>query len=97
VAGVSRSASICIAYLIKYDGMTLKQAYEFVQAKRSQIRPNIGFFQQLIEFEESIHGITTVKMVHCAALGQDFPDVYEPEFRSMELIYQKYRKFFANR
>jgi atypical dual specificity phosphatase len=77
--------------------MSLSQAYEFVKSKRSQIRPNNGFFQQLIEFERSILGHNTVKMVYVESLNQEFPDVYQDEFRNMELIYQKYRKFFANR
>lgn len=34
VAGVSRSASLCIAYLIKYTGMTLKEAFAHVKSRR---------------------------------------------------------------
>lgn len=34
VAGVSRSASLCIAYLMKYKKMNLKSAYEHVKIRR---------------------------------------------------------------
>ena len=33
VAGVSRSATLIIAYLIKYKKMTLRQAYNFVKVQ----------------------------------------------------------------
>lgn len=97
VAGVSRSASLVIAYLIKYADMTLKSAFQHVRSIRPQVRPNIGFFKQLIEYEQRLHGTTTVAMVHCTSLGEEIPDVYEPEYRTMELLYQKYRRNFARR
>lgn len=34
VAGVSRSASLCIAYLMKYAGMRLREAFEHVRRAR---------------------------------------------------------------
>ena len=42
-AGVSRSASIIIAYLMKEKNNTYKEAFSFVKAKRSIIDPNFGF------------------------------------------------------
>lgn len=97
VAGVSRSVSLVLAYLMKYADMTLKNAFQHVKSVRPQIRPNTGFFKQLIEYERRLHGSTTVSMVHCSALGEEIPDVYEPEYRTMELLYQKYRRNFARR
>lgn len=91
VAGVSRSASLCIAYLMKHMGMTLRDAYHHVKNARPQIRPNIGFFRQLIAYEEEIHGTTSVQMIFCEVLGQEIPDVYEPEYRAMAEFYQKHR------
>lgn len=46
-AGVSRSASIVIAYLVRDVGFTYPQAKAFVKNARPIIRPNIGFEQQL--------------------------------------------------
>lgn len=51
VAGVSRSASLCIAYLVKYEQMSLRQAYKFVKTARPIVRPNWGFWRQLINYE----------------------------------------------
>lgn len=97
VAGVSRSTSLVLAYLMKYANMTLKQAFQHVRSIRPQVRPNMGFFKQLIEYEQRLFGTTTVSMVHCSSLGEEIPDVYEPEYKAMELLYQKYRRNFARR
>lgn len=45
--GVSRSASIVIAYLIKKNGYTYEEAYEKVKKRRNIIEPNEGFKRQL--------------------------------------------------
>lgn len=50
-AGVSRSAAFCIAYLIKYRGMTMSNAYRHVAKCRPCINPNPGFISQLLEYE----------------------------------------------
>ncbi len=51
-AGVSRSASTVIAYLIKYKGMSLEEAYKFVKKRRPIIDPNKGFMRELVNWEE---------------------------------------------
>ena len=52
VLGVSRSASLLIAYLMKYKNMSLKTAYDFVSSKRPCVRPNPGFWRQLTDYEK---------------------------------------------
>ncbi|KAI8819665.1 protein-tyrosine phosphatase-like protein [Fimicolochytrium jonesii] len=47
VAGVSRSAAVVIAYLMKTRKMDLKSAFAFVMAVRPSIGPNEGFMHQL--------------------------------------------------
>jgi hypothetical protein len=49
--GVSRSASIVIAYLIRSKNMTYDAAHSFVLSKRGIIRPNAGFVKCLQEWE----------------------------------------------
>jgi protein-tyrosine phosphatase len=49
--GISRSASICIAYLIKYQGLTREEAYIKIKSKRPHICPNSGFWDQLNTFQ----------------------------------------------
>lgn len=53
--GVSRSAALVMAYLIKSQGCTLKEAFFHVQSKRDVAQPNTGFMKQLIEFERRHH------------------------------------------
>ncbi|RUS83284.1 hypothetical protein EGW08_008964 [Elysia chlorotica] len=50
-AGVSRSATVCIAYIMQKQGLSLDSAYEFVKSKRPVIDPNINFIRQLQKFE----------------------------------------------
>lgn len=50
-AGVSRSATICIAYLMQKQGLSLDSAFEFVVSRRPIIDPNLNFIQQLQKFE----------------------------------------------
>jgi protein-tyrosine phosphatase len=49
-AGVSRSASIVIAYLIKYHNLSFSQAQNYLRSKRPIINPNAGFITQLLNF-----------------------------------------------
>jgi atypical dual specificity phosphatase len=81
MAGVSRSASIIIAYLVRYREMSLRDAYMLVRGKRSIIRPNVGFWKQLIEYEHHVRKEQSVKMVH-SSFGM-LPDVYEEEMKPM--------------
>lgn len=91
VAGISRSATLCLAYLMKYSGMTLREAFDHVKSIRPQIRPNTGFFQQLRCYEEARYGSTSIKMLFFECLQREVPDVYETEFQRMEEFYQRYR------
>ncbi|XP_012686084.2 dual specificity protein phosphatase 19-like [Clupea harengus] len=46
-AGVSRSASVAIAYLMSRDALSFQEAFDAVKAVRPSIRPNPGFLTQL--------------------------------------------------
>ncbi len=54
LTGVSRSATIVLAYLMKYHHNTLKEAYLYLAEKRPQICPNEGFLIQLIRYEDEL-------------------------------------------
>ena len=49
-AGVSRSVSIVIAYLIRKNRTTYENALETVRQKRPVANPNKGFVKQLLKF-----------------------------------------------
>jgi len=51
-AGVSRSASVVIAYLMTYHSYSLHEAFFVVRSHRSVATPNIGFMEKLCDFEE---------------------------------------------
>lgn len=54
-AGMSRSASLCIAYFMRHHNMTMDEAFQFVKEKRPIIHPNPGFVRQLKQFEAKLH------------------------------------------
>ena len=54
-AGVSRSATIVIAYMMYAFKMSLMEAYNYVKEKRAIIAPNFHFMGQLMEFEEYLN------------------------------------------
>ncbi|KAH9518575.1 Dual specificity protein phosphatase 1 [Bulinus truncatus] len=53
-AGVSRSATVCIAYIMQKQGLSLDSAFEFVMNRRPIIDPNLNFIQQLQRFETNL-------------------------------------------
>lgn len=46
-AGVSRSSSIVIGYLMQREGLSFEDAYSQVKLARPSVHPNPGFYQQL--------------------------------------------------
>ena len=82
MAGVSRSASIILAYLVKYRNMTLREAFKHTRDRRSIVHPNFGFFRQLIDFEREIRISCepSVKMVKLNEHSSEMvPDIYKEE------------------
>ena len=54
-AGVSRSPSFVIGYLMKYHSKTFDQAYSLVREKRRIINPNFNFLAQLTRYEQMLN------------------------------------------
>eukprot|EP00347_Sterkiella_histriomuscorum_P017530 403348987 len=53
-AGISRSASIVISYLMTHNKMTYDQAYEITKKARIFIKPNPGFERNLKSYETKL-------------------------------------------
>ncbi|KAG1705580.1 hypothetical protein DVH05_003267 [Phytophthora capsici] len=53
--GISRSATIVLAYLIARQALTLPDALRELRRVRPQIKPNSGFYQELVAFDKKIH------------------------------------------
>ena len=66
-AGVSRSATIVIAYIMKYQKLKFEEAFTFVKQRRlvkffsfnkinrAKIQPNQGFIKQLKQYEKKLN------------------------------------------
>ncbi|XP_068600483.1 uncharacterized protein si:dkey-175m17.7 [Brachionichthys hirsutus] len=62
-AGVSRSATIAIAYLMKHTLMTMTDAYKYVRSRRPVVSPNLNFMGQLLEFERDLNSGVTPRIL----------------------------------
>lgn len=62
-AGVSRSATIVIAYLMKHTLMTMTDAYKYVRSRRPVVSPNLNFMGQLLEFERDLNSGVTPRIL----------------------------------
>jgi len=51
-AGISRSSTIVIAYMMKYYNMTFDEAFNYVQSKRWIVNPNPNFRMILKNYEQ---------------------------------------------
>ena len=54
-AGVSRSSSFVIAYIMKSQKKKYDTVLDIVKSKRNKINPNPGFIQQLKEYEKELN------------------------------------------
>ena len=62
-AGGSRSAAIVCLYLMHAAKLPCREALEYMQSRRSNVCPNWGFLQQLIEWEQTEINFTAVATV----------------------------------
>lgn len=54
LAGISRSVTVTVAYLMQKLNLSLNDAYDFVKRKKTNISPNFNFMGQLLDFEKSL-------------------------------------------
>ena len=59
-AGISRSSTIVIAYIMKYYELSLKDTFLYVRNKRNIICPNKNFLKYLFDYERRIFGRNSI-------------------------------------
>ncbi|XP_041850524.1 dual specificity protein phosphatase 14 isoform X2 [Melanotaenia boesemani] len=79
-AGRSRSPTLIMAHLMRSEGLSLRRAHELVLEQRPFIRPNAGFWRQLMDYEAVLLGRNTVRMTRTSAgvLPEALPDPENP-------------------
>jgi predicted protein tyrosine phosphatase len=55
VQGISRSATLCLAYMIKTEGITYNDGYMRLKARRQCVNPNMTFIAQLVWFYKRLY------------------------------------------
>lgn len=53
LAGMSRSVTVAVAYIMSITNLSWKEALKVVRVGRAVANPNVGFQRQLEDFESS--------------------------------------------
>ncbi|XP_041723258.1 dual specificity protein phosphatase 5 [Coregonus clupeaformis] len=59
-AGISRSPTICLAYIMSTKRLQLEEAFDIIKQRRSVISPNFSFMGQLLQFESEVLSSTPI-------------------------------------
>lgn len=54
LAGISRSVTVTVAYLMYFMSLTLDDAFDYLRRIRPNIAPNFSFMGQLLDFEKTL-------------------------------------------
>jgi len=69
LAGISRSVTVTVAYLMFCMSLSLEDAYEFLRRVRPNISPNFNFMGQLADFDQTL----SYARQHCSCLSDAAP------------------------
>jgi hypothetical protein len=61
--GISRSVTVVIAWMVKYLKFSVCEALKQIRLSHPRANPNMGFLQQLVEYEEQITGMKSYRLV----------------------------------
>ena len=53
-AGISRSPTICMAYIMRTQRLQLDEAFDVIKRCRALVSPNFSFMGQLLQFESEV-------------------------------------------
>lgn len=77
---------------MKCRKISLLEAYNLVKTSRPKIKPNCGFFKQLIDYEKQLFGCISVEMVFNETVRMEIPDVYNMNYKNPFLLINERRK-----
>lgn len=77
-AGISRSPTICMAYIMKTQRLQLEQAFDVIRQRRAIISPNFSFMGQLLQFESEVVSSTPPSVTPAA---QETPTFFSGDFK----------------
>lgn len=84
LAGVSRSVTVTLAYLMHARSLCLNDAFSLVRARKPDVSPNFHFMQQLHSFESQLNTDPTRTPLSCATSASDLafytPNEYSENF-----------------
>ncbi|XP_055346795.1 dual specificity phosphatase 21-like [Paramacrobiotus metropolitanus] len=63
-AGVSRSATCLLAYMMSHHGLSLRDAFQKMKRCRTLVEPNPSFMEQLVSYETLFRPEGTVKLTY---------------------------------
>uniref|UniRef100_A0A671SCJ1 Dual specificity protein phosphatase 5-like n=1 Tax=Sinocyclocheilus anshuiensis TaxID=1608454 RepID=A0A671SCJ1_9TELE len=76
-AGISRSPTICMAYIMKTQRLRLEQAFDVIRQRRAIISPNFSFMGQLLQFESEVVSSTPPSVTPAT---QETPTFFSGDF-----------------
>ena len=92
-AGVSRSATVVLAYLMVHQHATLADALDMVTARRRAVDPNPGFRAQLATLEAALATHATADAAWAALVSDsNKAAVAERLLREAAAVVQRYRR-----
>lgn len=64
---------------MKHEKMTLRQAYHYVKAARPIIRPNVGFWKQMVDYERKLFGVSLLSFLDPASGSNSVQMIMTPQ------------------
>lgn len=82
--GISRSATVVIAYLMRFHGMGRDDAYRTVKSRRPGVEPNPGFWEQLRVYEGRLrHDAPSAKEEITSKFDKDWAEISLANFQTI--------------
>ena len=87
LAGISRSVTVTVAYLMFSMSLSFDDAYEFLRQVRPNISPNFNFIGQLADFDQTLK----YARQHCTCLS-----VAAPQLKLCENCRRQVKTYFSS-